>query len=136
MPPPTAPKLAVTVLTEPPTPPPAMVAPPAPVTVLPLKPPMIFGLNAAGGFVDSSIRNARFALTLTSSALLSVVPKKVVHGEVLQPVPALPVNPQDGGPANGLCQDVPPNPFAVSTWPVVAVPDPICAVVTPPLAME
>src|SRR5260370_21405764 len=121
-------------------PPPAFVAPAAPIpfTALPLKPPITLGAkpNPLWKSVAGSMRNARFPPTRISSALLSVVPKKSVHGDVVQPVPALPDNAQARDPTDRFCQAAPPLPFAVSTWPFVAAPEPICAVVTPPLAME
>ncbi len=56
------------------TPPPPMVAPRVPaLTLLAGLPPITFGLPALG-----SIRNARRPLTITSSALLSVVPSLAV----------------------------------------------------------
>ncbi|MCH8066054.1 MAG: winged helix-turn-helix transcriptional regulator [Chloroflexi bacterium] len=58
-------------------PPPPIVAPNAPVTLLPLKPPMTLGLVASG-----SRRRARLPSTCSSSAWLSVVPTMSVPAVV------------------------------------------------------
>src|SRR5260370_34107887 len=118
-------------------PPPAIVAPatPAPVTMFPLKPPIMLGLKPRPQqSVAGSMRNARLFITRNSRLPPSVVPKKAAHGVVVHPVPALPVNPHVGGIAGKFCQLVPPEPLASRACPIVAAPEPSCAVFTAALA--
>src|SRR5206468_6130419 len=96
--------------------PPPIVAPITPATtLLPLKPPMSLGLVVLG-----STRRARCPKTLSSSAWLSVVPRKFVPGVV----PALPVRDQPAGA---------PVLAIVSVWPegVIVMLDPGASVTAP-----
>src|SRR5260370_25496684 len=74
--------------------------------------------------------------TRTSKEVLSVVPMKVVQGDAVQPVPALPPRPQPFVIEEvSVCQLAFPEPLVTNTSPLSAAPEPILAAVTPPSAM-